>query len=43
MNDWTNTPTAREYNLLQSWARFPVEKVGGGGGAEWGGGVWMLH
>lgn len=30
MNEWTNTPTAGEYNLLQSWARFPVEKVGGG-------------
>lgn len=29
MNEWTNTPTAGECNLLQSWARFPVQKVGG--------------
>lgn len=30
MNEWINTPAAGEYNLLQNWARFPGEKVGGG-------------
>lgn len=30
MNEWINTPTAGEYNLLQNWERFPGEKVGGG-------------
>lgn len=29
MNEWINTPTAGEYSLLQNWARFPGEKVGG--------------
>lgn len=37
MNDWTNTATAGEYNLLQGWARFPVEKVVGRG-LRWRGG-----
>lgn len=30
MNEWTNTPTAGEYDILQSWARFLAEKISGG-------------
>lgn len=30
MNERTNTPTAEEYNLLQSWARFQQKKQVGG-------------